>query len=185
MLAGGAEGDTAGGQDAHAGAGPEQGLGDPGARAGDVLAVIEHEEHLSVAEGVGERRGGALLRHLAHADGRGDDRWHECLVGHRREFHQPHRLRGRRTDEEAARYRETQPSLAEAGRAGERQQTRLGQQHLDGCHRLLPPDERGQVRGEIVVRSARGTTIDGSAVSVLAYGGGEEGGPLGGPLHPV
>ena len=118
---------AAGGQDAQAGAAPQQRLGQRGAGVEQVLAVVEHQQQ---APG-GQRRRSACRRAAGPAARARRARaatacGHERRVGQRRQLDQPDAVRvvGR----PARRRLQRQARLADAAGAGQRQQPRRRQQ---------------------------------------------------------
>ena len=152
-LAGDAQSLPAGGQDAQLRTGTQQRLGELGAGLDQMLAVVQNQQHLLGSEVVRERLGQRAARLLANAQGGGHRLWHERRIRQRRQLHQPHTVF--EPFHQLARRRQSQPRLAAAARAGERQQAAILQQPLYLGQLLLPSDEAGELQRQVVGRTLR------------------------------
>ena len=155
-----AQGPPAGGQHAHAGAGPQQGLRQRPAGAQEVLAVVQHEQQAPGAQGPAQGIRQGPLGDLRHPGGGGDRLGHQLRVGQGRQLRQPHPVRVRRlvlsgpprAAREAGGEGQSQAGLAAPAGAGQRQQAGLGQAPGDRRQLPLPPHQRRQGRRQVVPR---------------------------------
>ena len=104
-------------------------LGEPGAGVGQVLAVVEHEQQLRVAQALEDVVEQVAVRAFANAEHMRDGLEDELRVEHGREIDQPGAVaepvgvRGGDLD--------GQPRLARAARPGQRDETRFAQQRRE------------------------------------------------------
>src|SRR5262249_4127917 len=152
-LAGDAERLAAGGQDAQAGAGAQQLVGQPSAGVEQVLAVVQHQQQQPVGQRRQQRVREELPGHLRHPERAGRRARDEAGIGQRRQLDQPGAV-GVGGGEVGGRG-QRQSGLAAAARPGQRQQSRLAQASDDLGQRRLAADEGGQ-RGRQVVPGGGG-----------------------------
>lgn len=69
---------------------PQDRRAEPGNRLGQMLAIIEHQQHLLAGERRRERVGGRNARRLRHAERSRHQRGHLARIADRRELHQPY-----------------------------------------------------------------------------------------------
>jgi hypothetical protein len=163
---------AAGRQDADVRAGAQQRLGQRGAGADEVLAVVEHEQEALGPQRVAERGQQGAAGLLAHADDGRHRLGDGGRVGERGELDQPDAAGEPLPREQGLRHPEGQPRLAGAAGAGERDQAPGAQQPGRLGHVALPPDEAGERRREVVRRVGRAGALGGR------LGGGPERGAV-------
>ena len=201
-LTGDAQRLPAGGQEAQLGTGAQQGVSQPGAGIGEVLAVIEHQQQTPELQRVSERRRQRPAGGLTHAQGGSHRPGHEGGVGNGGQVDQPHAVWAVR--QQAGRDPQRQPGLADAPGAAERHQAMLGQERPHGGALVLAPDEAGELDGQIVQAGSRraeprrvrawaagrgpGRRLEGAVLPVdKSQGAGEpgQGVPVGRPIEPA
>jgi len=111
------QGLTAGRQQAHAWAAVQERVGKLGTRLDEVLAVVQHEEHLTARQESHERGEQRSIRPLAHAEHGRDHLWDEQWVRQGGKFHQPDAVLERA--DETGGDSKSEPSLATAADASQ------------------------------------------------------------------
>jgi hypothetical protein len=152
-LVGAAQRLAARGQDAHAGPGAQNLLGQAGARVDQVLAVVENDQRLARGQMRHERLQSPARCGDRHADGQRRRLRHEHGVAEARQVDEPSavgQLRPR-----VRRDLERQPRLAAAPGAGERHEPGAAQQARDLRALALTADERGQLAREVAAARRR------------------------------
>jgi hypothetical protein len=133
------------------GTGAQQGLRQVGARRGEVLAVVQHQQEPPVPEGVDQRGDQRAVGLFADVERGGRRLRHESRLRERRELDEPDPIRERL--HQVPRYLQCQPGLPAAARSRERHQAMILQQGMDLGDLLLPSDEAGERQGQVVSRN--------------------------------
>jgi hypothetical protein len=153
VLLGEAEPVPAGGEDPDALGAVQQGGGEPGARGGEVLAVVDDEQQPPVAdlldEGVERRLGGVVVQAQRVGGGQRDER----RVVQPGQVDEAHAVREGPPD--PGRDARGEPGLADAARPGQRHQPCAGQQLASVGQFATPVDEAGRLDRQPVVPSWR------------------------------
>ncbi len=149
------EGLAAGRQHAHAWAALFESLNEVGTHLDEVLAVVQHEQHLTARQVGHERVEQRSIRPLAHAEHRRDRLRHQQWVRQRGKFHQPDAVLERA--DEAGGDPESEPSLAAAADAGQGDEVPITTEHQGAQVSNLPiaSDEGRGVGGQVVVAVRR------------------------------
>ena len=139
---------AAGGDQAQPRAPPDQGVGGLGARVDQVLAVVEHDQDVLRDQGVEQGLQGRPARLRDDPERSGDGRRHRLRIGDRGQFDQPHPVAA--AVEQIGGDLQTQPRLAAAARAGQRDHARGIHQGADRGQLAGASDERGELGREVV-----------------------------------
>ncbi len=139
---------TAGGEQAHPRASPDEGIGGLGARVDQVLAVVEDDQDVLRDQGVeqGLQGGPAGLRDDPERSG--DGRRHGLGVGDRGQFDQPHPVAA--AVEQLGGHLQAQPRLAAPAGPGQGDHARGVHQGPHLCELPGASDERGELGREVV-----------------------------------
>ena len=161
---------AAGADDVHRRLGVQQRLGQRGARIKDVLAGVQHEQHLPAAQRLRDPGGGDVATAELEAD-RGRHRCgKQTRVGQRRQFHEPRPVGELRLQSMPC--GERQPALADAAGAGQRDQPMRANEADDFAELLVAADQLAQrlrqvARGRDRARRWRGNGRRKAVVGVL------------------
>jgi hypothetical protein len=154
-LARNAQGLAAGREYLQLRAAPEQAVGKLRARLHQVLAVVQNDQDLQVAEVIGYRFAQGTAGDLRHVQGSRDGLRHEVGVGDGCEPHPPRPVL-ESLDEMPGR-RPGEPRLASAPWAAQREETPFREQPLYIRELPLAPDEARALQRQIVCRALRRT----------------------------
>jgi hypothetical protein len=125
-------------------AGPQQPIGQPGAGLGEVLAVVQHQQHLAPADVLDQPLGRRGAGPVDQAERRGDRPRHQRPFGQGGQLDPPHAVLEVARRAHPLGHRQRQARLAGPADAGERDQPAGGQQLLDLRHLALAADEARQ-----------------------------------------
>ena len=125
-----------------------------GRRAGDLLHVVEHEEHGAGAQVVAQAILHRRAAHVLHAHGHGDRRRHEGRIADRLQGHEVQAVGEAFRDVRGQLQREAR--LARAARPRQRQQAGAVEQPVGLRQHRLAPDEVGQHDRQVVGRGVKG-----------------------------
>ena len=125
-----------GGHEPQARAAAQQIFGHGGGRVDDVLAVVEHDDHLAVADHVGEPGG------VGYVERGRDRRGHRDRITDRRELDEVAAVGER--DRFGARHLQREPRLADTARTDEGQKPLLGGEAGELAQLVVASDERRQ-----------------------------------------
>ena len=135
------------GQDAHAGPGTQNLLGQAGTRVDQMLAVVKNEQRLARGQVRDQRLQGRARSGDRHADGQRRRLRHERGVAEARQIDEPSAIGQLR--QRVGGGLERQPRLAAAPGPGERHEPGALQQASDLGALALTADERGQLAREV------------------------------------
>ena len=138
---------AAGGQHGQRRAGGQQALGQAGRRSGQVLAVVQHDQHLMVADVLGHRLGRVLPGGIGHAQPAGQGLPDDPGVLDLGQLYPAHP--GREGLAGRSRGGQGQPRLARAARAGEGEQAGAGHRLHDVVELALTTHQRGEPHREL------------------------------------
>lgn len=144
---------AAGGENAKLRAGPQECPGQHGTCVEEMLAVVQYQQSLAAREIVRQRGHGPAGRLIKQAERPSDLRGKQRRVPQPRQLHHPGAVA--ETAAHLGRRLNSQPCLADAARAGERDQSRAGQRRPDAAELCSPPDEPAQLGAEPAARPGR------------------------------
>jgi hypothetical protein len=143
-------------------AGAKHGLGQCRGSADHVLARVQHQHQPSAGEGLRH----ALRRDCAAAkiepDRRGYRDRHEARIGDRRKLGQPHAVGKLR--QQLARRGESEPRLADAAAAGQRDEPMRGGKAQDLAENVIPANQLGNRLRQVGRRQLPGDASVGTGV---------------------
>ncbi len=133
----------------------EQAIGEPAGGVEDVLAVVEDQQHLPLAQEGAEEIDERPPRRVAHLERRGHRRHHQLRVGEGRELDEPRAVGEARR--EVGGHRHGEPRLADAAAPREREQARRPHARRELTDlRGAPHERRERARDRAPRRRRRG-----------------------------
>jgi len=143
---------SAGGQQMHPRAAPQDRVGGLGAAVDQVLAVVQHDQDVLRGQRIDQGPGDRPARLPGDPQRPGNRRRHRVLAGDRRELHQPHPVTG--SVQHLGGHLQAQPGLATPPGPGQGDQARGLHQRPDLCQLPAAADEPRQL-GRQIVRQRR------------------------------